>query len=198
MNIEQRIQQLRKEKGLSQEQLADQLHISRQAVSKWESGQSLPDIEKIVALSEYFGVTTDYLLKGKDEPNHTVQIQNNEKISKEVNILGTFLLAVGLLCIFANWYENQSMKDVLAGFIIQAVGVAAYFVGKIVSNVKLSNIWLWCNGMMLAFVPLSLLVGIFVDYPTPYPISLFGLISFSVLYPLVGFGLYIALKKYEK
>ena len=198
MNIEQRIQQLRKEKGLSQEQLADQLHISRQAVSKWESGQSLPDIEKIVALSEYFEVTTDYLLKGIDTTNHTTAIENNQKITKGFNILATFLLAVGLFCIIANWYENQSMKDVLAGFIIQAVGVAAYFVGKIVSSMKMSKVWLWCNGMMMVFVPLSLLIGLFVDYPTPYPISFFALVGFAILYPLVGLGLYVLLKQYQK
>lgn len=59
-----RIQELRREKGISQEGLAEKMGVSRQAVSKWESGQSAPDLEKLVALSEFFGTTTDYLLKG--------------------------------------------------------------------------------------------------------------------------------------
>ena len=48
MNLADRIQQLRKRKGISQEELADRIGVSRQAVSKWESGQTSPDLEKIV------------------------------------------------------------------------------------------------------------------------------------------------------
>ena len=64
MTIADRIQSLRKAKGVSQEELADRIGVSRQAVSKWESEQSTPDVEKIVLLSNYFEVTTDYILKG--------------------------------------------------------------------------------------------------------------------------------------
>lgn len=63
MRLGQKITELRKKNNLSQEGLAEKMNISRQAVSKWESDQSIPDIEKIVSLSELFGVTTDYLLK---------------------------------------------------------------------------------------------------------------------------------------
>ena len=64
MTLADRIQQLRKQKGISQEELADRVGVSRQAVSKWESAQSVPDLDKILLLSDYFEVTTDYLLKG--------------------------------------------------------------------------------------------------------------------------------------
>lgn len=64
MNRADRIQHLRKSKGISQEELADIIGVSRQAISKWESEQSSPDIEKIILLSDFFEVTTDYLLKG--------------------------------------------------------------------------------------------------------------------------------------
>lgn len=64
MNMADRIQHLRKIKGISQEELADKVGVSRQAVSKWESEQSTPDIEKVILLSNFFDVTTDYLLKG--------------------------------------------------------------------------------------------------------------------------------------
>ena len=67
MNIHLKIQELRKKAGLSQEALASQLGISRQAVSKWESGVSTPDIEKIVALSRIFGVSLSELLTGEKE-----------------------------------------------------------------------------------------------------------------------------------
>ncbi len=57
----------RKRLGLSQEELAEKMNVSRQAVSKWEGGQSIPEIEKILQLSSLFGVTTDYLLKDEIE-----------------------------------------------------------------------------------------------------------------------------------
>ena len=67
MNISQNILLQRKKKGISQEDLANALNVSRQAVSKWESSQSVPDMDKIVALSSYFNITTDYLLKDEIE-----------------------------------------------------------------------------------------------------------------------------------
>ena len=63
MTIGEKIQTLRKQNGYSQEQLAEKITISRQAVSKWELGESIPDIENIVQLSKVFDVSTDYLLK---------------------------------------------------------------------------------------------------------------------------------------
>lgn len=68
MTIGDRILKLRKESGLSQEAFAEQLGVSRQSVSKWESGNVMPDIDKVVAMCEIFGVTTDYLIKGESEP----------------------------------------------------------------------------------------------------------------------------------
>ena len=63
MNLAEKIIMLRKQKGWSQEGLAEQLDISRQSVSKWESGASIPELDKIVKMSSLFGVSTDYLLK---------------------------------------------------------------------------------------------------------------------------------------
>ncbi len=63
---------LRKKAGWSQEELANQLNVTRQSVSKWEGAQSVPDIDKILQLSRLFGVTTDYLLKDDiGEPEYT-------------------------------------------------------------------------------------------------------------------------------
>jgi len=63
MILADKIVKLRKEKGWSQEELAEKMDVSRQAVSKWESGQAYPDIEKILSLAKLFEVSTDYLLK---------------------------------------------------------------------------------------------------------------------------------------
>ena len=63
MTLGEKIALLRRQSGQSQEALADRLNVSRQAVSKWESGASVPELDKLLALSEVFGVSTDYLLK---------------------------------------------------------------------------------------------------------------------------------------
>ena len=63
MILADKIIRLRKKNGWSQEELADKMNVSRQAVSKWEAAQTTPDLEKILQLGNLFGVTTDYLLK---------------------------------------------------------------------------------------------------------------------------------------
>ncbi len=67
MILADKIIELRKKNGWSQEELAEQLDVSRQAVSKWESAQAIPDMVRIVRMSELFGVSTDYLLKDDAE-----------------------------------------------------------------------------------------------------------------------------------
>ena len=69
MVLADKLIELRKKAGWSQEELAGLMNVSRQSVSKWESAQSVPELEKIVRLSELFGVSTDYLLKEKQERN---------------------------------------------------------------------------------------------------------------------------------
>lgn len=66
--LSEQIRLCRKRAGLSQEELADRLEVSRQAISKWEMGQSTPDPEKIVRMSELFGISTDELLKAQPAP----------------------------------------------------------------------------------------------------------------------------------
>lgn len=81
MILADKIMNLRKKCGWSQEELADQLGISRQSVSKWESGMSIPDLEKIVKMSALFGVSTDYLLKDEIEeelPSETYDADSAE------------------------------------------------------------------------------------------------------------------------
>lgn len=67
MILAEKIMKLRKQQGWSQEDLAIRLNVSRQSVSKWESGASIPDLNKILQLSELFSVSTDFLLKEEQE-----------------------------------------------------------------------------------------------------------------------------------
>ena len=68
----ERIYNLRKKSGLSQEEFADRLGVSRQAVSKWETGQSVPDSEKAAAIGAFFGVSLDWLINGTETTAQTV------------------------------------------------------------------------------------------------------------------------------
>ena len=84
MTLGEKIQALRKQRNISQEQLADQMNVTRQAVSKWELGESMPDIENIVRLSGVLDVSTDYLLKDlPTAPTQTWQFtqENNQSSS---------------------------------------------------------------------------------------------------------------------
>ena len=72
MILADKIIEERKKLGLSQEELAEKLSVSRQAVSKWENAQSIPDLQKIIVMSELFSVSTDYLLKDEMEPEQKV------------------------------------------------------------------------------------------------------------------------------
>ena len=66
MELSEKLQELRKQKGLTQEELAEILYVSRTAVSKWESGRGVPNIESLKAISKYFSVSIDELLSGEE------------------------------------------------------------------------------------------------------------------------------------
>lgn len=67
MILADKIIDLRKKNGWSQEELAEKLGVSRQAVSKWESAQAIPDLGRVLAMADLFSVTTDYLLRDENE-----------------------------------------------------------------------------------------------------------------------------------
>ncbi len=87
MILADKIIDLRKKNGWSQEELAEQLGVSRQSVSKWESAQSVPDMARIVQMSELFGVSTDYLLKDTmDIPNAVDSSHDSETGARTVSL----------------------------------------------------------------------------------------------------------------
>ena len=66
MEFHEKLQELRKQKGLTQEELAESLYVSRTAISKWESGRGYPNIDSLKAISKFFSVTIDELLSGEE------------------------------------------------------------------------------------------------------------------------------------
>ena len=111
MILADKIMQQRKKQGWSQEDLAEKLNISRQSVSKWESGASIPDIDKIIALSSLFGVSTDYLLK--DELDEE-QFSESEDVYEKAQARSVSLEE-------ANLFMNLTRK--LAGWIAGAIAL---------------------------------------------------------------------------
>lgn len=96
--LSEKLYRLRKGSGLSQEQLAEQLKVSRQAISKWESGVSIPESEKLIAISEYFNVSLDYLLKEQnDEANVTDKGDNESGIARPKALAGFIVCIAGIV-----------------------------------------------------------------------------------------------------
>ena len=118
MNIADKIQLLRKQNNLTQEQLADKLNVSRQALSKWELGVSMPEADKIIQISDLFSVSTDYLLKDSLD---TYEKRLNKKIDlRSILVLSTAIVLIGMIVMVSVW------DYMFFGFILQVIGVAMF------------------------------------------------------------------------
>lgn len=186
MNIADRIQSLRKIKGVSQEELADKIGVTRQAVSKWESEQSTPDIEKVILLSDYFDVTTDYLLKG-------IESVDNNKVKKNIapifNIVATTLNVIGVVMACFLWSETQRNGAIVAGLIFIILGTMIFFVGISQSSGKDKKIYIYkfwkINIWLVSFVPVSVFYNTLFGVVAPYPILFANCLLMFVIFWLV-------------
>lgn len=200
MSMADRIQYLRKTNGISQEELADKVGVSRQAVSKWESEQSLPDLGKIITMSDYFGVTTDYILKGI-EPVADKEQKSSELTSKILYIASTAFVAIGLFSAFAGWYEKQTMDAIWGSMIIQAIGIAGCFIGRLLSAARPPFAVNWINLSGLLLMPFSMVTGaisitLFKEgWIAPYPIGIAHVVLFVIVYISICAISFIVLKR---
>lgn len=178
--ISKRIQEQRKIKGLTQEQLAESLNVSRQAVSKWESNQSLPEIDRVILMSEIFNVSTDYLLKGI-----TIEDSKNNNL-KDYSLLGTIFISIGLILTITLWYEYQTSLSIAIGLIIQIIGIFL----TLSSNIKAFKnykIKILISFWLIPFIPLSLLINLFFNK------SLGLILTLKAPIPFIFFGLYVVI-----
>lgn len=118
MKFNEKLIEIRKKQGLSQEELGMELQVSRQTISKWETGQSYPDFQRLVMLSDYFNMTLDELVKGIDvqdvrEKNMTdervasiyLDIENGKTVfKKSLNIIGKKAPEVCPVCKYSQSY----------------------------------------------------------------------------------------------
>lgn len=112
MKLADKVFKLRKQFGLSQEELAEKMNVSRQSVSKWESAGSIPDLNKILLLAKIFGVSTDYLLKDDIEHSEGMTEVAEEKVAivtlemanqyVECKVKASRLISSGLLCVLCS------------------------------------------------------------------------------------------------
>lgn len=130
-SIGERIYELRKQNNLSQGDLAEKLDVSRQTVSKWENNSSLPELEKIISLSEIFSVTTDFIIKGTAVTTNqeeiatkevSVKVEETEKIKSNKKLSGKTLAGLVLIVIgsilFAVFCFTAQVLAMLAAWII--------------------------------------------------------------------------------
>lgn len=108
MTFGEKLQLLRKQNGMSQENLASQLTVSRQAISKWELNSSLPDTENVIQLSELFGVSIDYLLKEEvDSLNVTTVSTVKNKKEKYIYLGGIGCFLFSTVSYFVVWILSK-------------------------------------------------------------------------------------------
>lgn len=106
MTFGEKLQRLRQKAGMSQDALAEQLNVSRQAVSRWERDETMPEAEKVILLADLFGVTTDYLLRSQaaEEPKEATGPEKKDWMDRlaylvktKGYLLGWVLIAWGVL-----------------------------------------------------------------------------------------------------
>ncbi|KAI4447287.1 hypothetical protein C823_001806 [Eubacterium plexicaudatum ASF492] len=147
MDFAEKLLTLRKANHLTQEQLAEQLNISRQSVSKWESGQATPELDKIVTLSAIFNVSTDDLLKSSEIDDLSLKTELLQKQQqtmlireqKQYRIFECFLYAFAVYLIFFAlyfighfhfWALVSNPSVFFAGFLIATAIVIFIFLKK--------------------------------------------------------------------
>lgn len=125
MEFNEKLQKLRKQKGLTQEELAQALFVSRTAISKWESGRGIPNIESLKATANFFGITIDELLSGDELLNIAEEdVKQKEKHSRDI-IFGLLDISVALL-FFLPFFGQKSGSVIDDVSLIALTEIASY------------------------------------------------------------------------
>ena len=146
MYFGENLQILRKRDNLSQEDLADKLQVSRQAVSKWESGTGFPETEKLITICEIFNCSMDELVKGKisSDPTSSKEKYNSlmDRFSRNISIaIMLILIGVTILLTIMGFAHNESQEELYGnyGVVILLVFVAMAVPIFIVNGIEMDN-----------------------------------------------------------
>ena len=154
MSLGERIYKLRTEKEMSQGDLADALEVSRQSISKWETNGSVPELDKLIKLSELFGVSLDELILDKKQPEQVVEPEPKTiYIERPAPRSAQKIAGVVLLCFSALlWLMIALFGDIIAGLVL-----AAPFVGcGLICLLVRKNAGLWCTWVVYLFIEIYL------------------------------------------
>lgn len=195
MTFGQKIQSLRKENGMSQEQLAARLAVSRQAVSKWELDGAYPDFENIVQISQLFRVSTDYLMK--EEAARETPLCPGKSAGPH-RTLGLGVAAMGLVISCVGWRTFRTELAVGAGWLVQGAGVLLYALRAHSAETAdrrktfyAALCWLICP-----FPALFVSSGLLGLFPRPYPSWLTVLLAATLyLSACAGASFFLARRK---
>lgn len=186
MRLSDKIINLRKAKGMTQEELAEHLNVSRQAVSRWESDTVKPDANNILKISKIFGVTTDYLLNDEYESDGDLpKVKESNKIL-HMNLTKIAIIAQGafLNAAMKPFEEMQTVEMVTMEFLIKIVPLVASSIWMAYNlryekdavqykkNVKIE--WMYCMIQASIFL--------FGYYSRMYMISTILLITVMLIY----------------
>lgn len=149
MSLGETIYTMRQAKNLSQEDLAVMLNVSRQSVSKWENNSAVPDLEKIIKLSEIFEVSLDQLVKGKEyqQPQPTIQYVKTGISGRK--LAGTILLCMAFLVLLLFTLFNAFLAGLLFATPLLACAIICFLFTR--------RIGLWCAWTVYFLVDLFLL-----------------------------------------
>lgn len=147
MSIEKRLLELRKSKGLSQEEVADKLNVTRQTVSKWETGQSSPDFDKIAPICELYGVTPNEILSEVVDEKKVEEVKKKEDYENMTN----------------NQIRQKTAEVVSSSILLFFVGIIAIVVG--VGFLNLNAVL--CAGFFLLMIAIGVtnMIRHFVSIP---------------------------------
>ena len=193
MLLGEKLRKLRIARQLSQEQLADKLQVSRQAISKWELGESIPDTENLILLSKFYGVSIDYLLL--NELNISSELETKRSRSSPIFIFGMGGLIIGLILSIVLWCTYQSILMVSIGLIIQIISVTVVLIKQSELSSQLQRLFLMLSVWMI-FPFICFYIGsLMMNF---YPVSRSAMLDFIVefiFYLVVCTGITVTLKK---